>query len=224
MSFLARTLLALAAALVIALVAVGTAAATPSVRVDQVGGVARVTLEGSYVGARYTVHRENTSGASGVVVGERDALCTGDCYVLDADALEGGTYRYRFDVTGTDGLLRSYGPFEVVIGGRAAVGLSLRPSPNPVRDRATLRVTAALARGDRATDASRAIGLPGEVRLMDPAGRTVRTLWRGTLDRLTFDLPFEARDARGARLAPGTYILVLNTAGARATQRVTIVR
>lgn len=221
MSPLARPLLALVAALVLS---APTAYAEPSVRVDRVGGVARVTLEGSYVGARYTVHRENASGASGVVVGERDALCTGDCYVLDADALEGGTYRYRFDVTGTDGLLRSYGPFEVVIGDRAAVGLSLRPSPNPVRDRGTLRVTAALALGARATDASRAIGWPGEVRLVDPAGRTVRTLWRGTLDRLTFDLPFEARDARGARLAPGTYLLVLTTAGARATQRVTIVR
>lgn len=221
MSPVARPLLALVAALVLS---APTAYAEPSVRVDRVGGVARVTLEGSYVGARYTVHRENASGASGVVVGERDALCTGDCYVLDADALEGGTYRYRFDVTGTDGLLRSYGPFEVVIGDRAAVGLSLRPSPNPVRDRGTLRVTAALALGARATDASRAIGRPGEVRLMDPAGRTVRTLWRGTLDRLTFDLPFDARDARGARLAPGTYLLVLTTEGARATQRVTIVR
>jgi len=196
----------------------------PEISSDLLNGAARITLEGSYAGARYTVERAGGPLAPGVVVGARDALCTGDCFVMDLGALPGATYWYRFDVTGPDGALRTYGPQAVTIGGRAANGLSAAPSPNPVRDRATVRITAGLAVGMRAGDPGSAIGLPAEVTLVDLNGRTLRSLWSGRLDRLTFDVPFSARDARGNLLPPGLYLIVLRAGQHRTISRLAVVR
>ena len=199
-------------------------AGTPGVRAELLNGTLRVLLEGSYAGARYSVERSSAADQPGVTVGERDALCTGDCYVLDFEALVGATYWYRFDVTGPDGVLRRHGPFEVTVGGRAADGLSAATSPNPLRDHGTVRVTAGLAAGARAGNAANPTGLPGEVTLVDVGGRTLRTLWSGTLDRLTFDVPFVARDARGEPLRAGLYFVVLRAGEHRTISRVAVVK
>lgn len=199
-------------------------AAEPGVRAELYNGMARITLEGSYVGARYTVRRAETRDQAFQVLGEQNALCTGDCTILDPDALVGATYFYRFDVSGSDGVPRTYGPFAVTIGGRAAEGLGASPSPNPLRDRGTLRVTAGLAVGARAGNPGRAIGLPGAVTLVDMSGRVIRTLWRGTLDRLTFDVPFSARDEQGRAIPPGLYFVVISAGDHRSISRVAVVR
>lgn len=106
----------------------------------------------------------------------------------------------------------------------AVDGLGASPSPNPLRDRGMLRVTAGLAAGARTGDAARAIGLPGEVMLMDMSGRVIRTLWRGTLDRLTFDVPFTARDEQGRAIPPGLYFVVVRAGEHRSISRVAVVR
>jgi hypothetical protein len=208
-----------------AIAASGSArAAEPGVHADVYNGIARITLEGSYVGARYTVRRADTPALPFQVLGQQDALCTGDCVILDPDALLGATYVYRFDVTGSDGVPRTYGPYEVTIGGRPAVGLGASASPNPLRERGMLRVTAALAAGARAGNPARAAGLPGEVTLVDMSGRVLRTLWRGTLDRLTFDVPFVARDAQDRALPPGLYFVVVRAGEHRSISRVAVIR
>ena len=199
-------------------------AADPGVRSDVVNGAVRVTLDGSYAGAHYTVERAEGATQPFRVLGEREALCTGDCYVIDPDALVGATYWYRFDLFTADGVTRTFGPFAVAIGGTPASGLSASPSPNPLRDRGMLRVTAAIPAGDRAQSLARATGLPGEVTLVDMGGRVVRTLWRGTLDRLTFDVPFVARDARDQALPPGLYFVVLRAGQHRSISRVAVLR
>jgi len=199
-------------------------AADHGIRSELLNGVARITLEGSYVGAHYSARRADGLNQPYRLVGQAEALCTGDCYVVDPDALPGATYVYRFDVTGSDGVPRSYGPFSVTIGGKAAEGLGASPSPNPLRDRGTLRVTAAIPAGARAGNPARATGLPGEVALMDMTGRVVRTLWRGTLDRLTFDVPFTARDAHGQPLPPGLYFVVVRAGDKSSISRVAILR
>lgn len=209
--------------LVLSLALAAPSLAGPGVRVDDLGGATRVTLEGSWAGARYSVTRA-ASGAVATVVGERDALCTGDCYVLDLDALTGATYTYTFDLTLADGRRQVMGPYEVTIGGRPAIGLAATASPNPLQGKGLLRITAALPMGDRATDASRAMNLPGEVTLVDLHGRVLSTLWRGTLDRLVFDLPFVAIDDRGRALAPGLYLVVVRAGEQRSVSRVTVVR
>jgi hypothetical protein len=214
---------ALALLLLLAAAPVATAA-DPGVRAEFVNGAARVTLDGSYAGAHYTVERAEGANQPFRVLGERDALCTGDCSVLDPDVLLGATYWYRFGLLTSDGTRRAFGPFAVTIGGAAASGLSASPSPNPLRDRGTLRVTAAIPAGDRALSPARATGLPGEVTLVDMSGRVVRTLWRGTLDRLTFDVPFVARDARGQVLPPGLYFVVLRAGQHRSISRVAVLR
>jgi len=199
-------------------------AGEPGVRAEMFNGMARITLEGSYVGAHYTVRRADTPAQPFEVLGEQNALCTGDCIILDPDALLGATYLYRFDVTGADGVPHSYGPYAVTIGGRAAEGLGASPSPNPLRDQGSLRVTAALAAGARAGNPARATGLPGEVTLVDMSGRVIRTLWRGTLDRLTFDVPFSARDDQGRAIPPGLYFVVVRAGAHRSISRVAVVR
>jgi hypothetical protein len=217
--------LSLCAALAIAMaLAAGARAAEPGVHSDMLNGVPRVMLEGSYAGSRYTVQRADAPNRPFVLLGERDALCTGDCYVVDRDALFGATYWYRFDLMGADGLRHAYGPYAVTIGGSAANGLSASPNPNPLRDRGMLRITAAIPAGDRALSPGRATGLPGEVSLVDMGGRVVRTLWRGTLDRLVFDVPFAARDARNQPLPPGLYFVVLRAGEHRSISRVAVLR
>jgi len=102
--------------------------------------------------------------------------------------------------------------------------LSASPSPNPLRDRGTLRVTVGLAAGTRGGNAGHATGLPGEVMIVDTSGRVVRTLWRGTLDRLTFDVPFTARDEQGRAIPPGLYFVVVRAGEHRSISRVAVVR
>ena len=63
----------------------------PRVYAELLNGAVRVVLEGSYAGSRYTVERSDGPNQTGRVMGERDALCTGDCYVMDPDALVGAT-------------------------------------------------------------------------------------------------------------------------------------
>ena len=111
-------------------------------------------------------------------------------------------------------------------GSREANGIALgaSPSPNPLHDRGMLRVTAALPAGARAGSAAGAIGLPGEVTLVDMSGRVVRTLWRGTLDRLTFEVPFIARDEQGRAIPPGLYFVVVRAGEHRSISRVAVVR
>jgi hypothetical protein len=204
-------------------VASSARAGDPGVKVEVVNGIARITLEGSYVGARYTVRRADTQGQPFEVLGTQNGLCTGDCIINDPGALLGATYLYRFDVTGTDGQTHTYGPYSVTIG-RAAEGLGASPSPNPLSDRGMLRVTAGLAAGARAGNAARATGLPGEVTIVDMSGRVIRTLWRGTLDRLTFDVPFTARDEQGRAIPPGLYFVVVRAGEHRSISRVAVVR
>jgi hypothetical protein len=220
------TLRPIAPVLVILMLAGGALAAhaDPRVRAEMLDGTPRIVLVGTWYGSRYSVERSAIAGAPGEVIGERDALCTGDCYVVDRDALVGATYYYLFDVTDPDGVRRRFGPYEVTIGGRPASGLSASMSPNPLRDRGTVRVTAALAAGARSGSAAYATGLPGEVTLVDTNGREIVKLWSGTLDRLTFDVPFTARDSRGSRLPAGLYFIVLRAGEHRTISRVTVVR
>jgi hypothetical protein len=56
------------------------------------------------------------------------------------------------------------------------------------------------------------------------SGRVVRTFWSGTLDRLTFDVPFSARDDRGQQLSPGLYFVVVRAGTHRSISRVAVVR
>ena len=222
-----RSLRLALAACVLAASACGAGAARasePGVRADLFNGMARITLEGSWVGSRYTVLRAETQGQPFELLGEQNVLCTGDCTILDPDALLGATYLYRFDVTGADGLPRTYGPYAVTIGGRPADGLGASPSPNPLRDRGTIRVTAGLAAGARAGNPARATGLPGDVTLVDMTGRVIRTLWRGTLDRLTFEVPFTARDEQGRAIPPGLYFVVVRAGEHRSISRIAVVR
>jgi len=83
--------------------------------------------------------------------------------------------------------------------------------PNPGRAGATVELR--LAAG-------------GETRtaLYSPEGRLVRELEERVLPAGAHRFAWDGRDARGARLTPGVYFLVLDTAGRRAVTKVTLLR
>ena len=188
-----------ALALALTLACFVAAYADPAVRVDLLGGQARVELVGSYAGSRYTVYRGDAGAVALARISEADALCTGDCFVFDAGAQLGGTYQYRFDVLAAGGTLTSYGPYSVTIGSPVA-GFRVAALASPFRGRGVLRVSAGSA------GASRAAGLAGRVSLHDVNGRLVRELYRGTLSQLTFDVAWDGRDGTGALAPPGLYL------------------
>lgn len=85
--------------------------------------------------------------------------------------------------------------------------LALRVGPNPV------------TRGDVDVRWSAPQGQPVRVRVLDATGRQVRDLEPG-LDHARWSLD----DARGARVAPGIYVIVLEAAGEQRARRVAVVR
>ena len=108
--------------------------------------------------------------------------------------------------------------------GASVLEFSASPAPNPLHERGTLRVTATLPAGARSGSPARVTGLPGEVTLVDMTGRVLRTLWRGTLDRLTFDVPFVARDEQGRALPPGLYFVVVKAGEHRSISRIAVLK
>ena len=193
------------------------ALADPGVRVDMLGGQARVALIGDYSGARYTVFRGDAASSQLVPISESAALCTGDCFVFDAAAQVGGTYQYRFDLLTASGALVSYGPYRVSIGVPVS-GFAMRALASPWRGAGLLRVSAGLA------GASVASQLPGRVTLHDVSGRMVRELWRGRLDKLTFDVAWDGRDAHGALAAPGVFLARFEAGSHVSAARVVVTR
>ena len=215
-----RSLLLSIAALALIAGLAFAAGESPTVAVEYFQGVPRVRLEGSYAGQTYRVFRSDGSGAQTLLVLD-DALCTGDCYVLDRGALAGGTYQYTFQFPRPDGTVLSYGPFDVTIGHAVEPGARLALSPNPTRRGARVRVDASRAAGD---PAARVLGQPGAVTLLDVRGRLVRRLWSGGVQSLTFDVDFDGQDAGGRALAPGLYFAHFRSGNLTATTRLVVTR
>ena len=204
--------------LVAACMVVATLAlAQPGVRATLEPGGARVVLDGQWANAYYSVTRGERPDLQDVALTGGYTLCTGECSAFDPGALEGATYYYRFDVVTPGGDRLRLGPFAVSIG-RPVAGFSVRALPNPMRAGGIVRVTAATA------GASRPTLLRGEVALYDVRGRLVRRLFRGTLDRLTFDVAWDGRDEVGRLEPPGIYFLALRAGATTAVSRLVVER
>ncbi len=89
-----------------------------------------------------------------------------------------------------------------------------RPSPNPVRESSVLRLAIAPA------DA----GAPARVRVMDVAGRAVRTLHDGPLAAGVHPLTWDLTSDAGRAVPAGLYFVRANLRGGVFTQRLIVVR
>lgn len=89
-----------------------------------------------------------------------------------------------------------------------------RPSPNPARDAATLRFSVSAA------DA----GAPARVRVLDVAGRAVRTLHDAPLAAGEHALAWDLASDGGRAVPAGLYFVRANLRGAVFTQRLIVVR
>ena len=179
------------------------AVAEPEVIVTYRSGVPVIQLAGSYRGSTYTIYRAAAGDMEFRAITASDALCTGDCILLDYDARPGQTYFYRFDLM-IQGSFVSYGPYAVTISRELARPMSAAVSPNPGRGPAKVSITVPGAPGDPplAIDAA----------LFDLEGRALRTLHRGPLARGSTTLEWDGRDGRGRVIGPGLYYLRLRSA------------
>jgi hypothetical protein len=203
----------IAAVLAILTVACGRAsAAEPGIGVFYRDGIARISLEGTYAGARYLVYRSGEAAGRFEPVSSDQSLCTGECFSLDARVEPGVTYFYRFDLEWPDGGRVSYGPYAVTI---PDTPLGVRLSPNPLRGAARVDLTLP---GSRQADPVHALA-----RVVDLRGRTLRVLQSGMVYRGTTTVEWDGRDRDGRRLRPGTYFIRLESPlGARTTRFVAL--
>jgi len=118
----------------------------------------------------------------------------------------GGVQGYTLDVLDETGAVGA-----PVILAAADRLMQAAPAPNPMHDAA--RVTFALPRAHRAT-----------VRILDVAGRVVRTLVDGNLPAGTHDVTWDGRDAAGRTVAAGVYWSRVESDGASVTRKLTVIR
>ncbi len=204
----------IAASLLLFALATTPAFADPGITVRYEDELLRVTLDGSYSGAYYRVWR------SGELVGQYDylaaqlALCTGDCFLTDQDAVPGKTYYYRFDLQSPSGANVSYGPYAVTV---PATPVAARIWPNPSNGRAQIELSIP---GSSRRDSP----LQAEARLLDLQGRTVRMLHTGPLVRGVTSLAWDGRDDAGQSVRAGVYFVRLSTPLGSAITRVLRIR
>lgn len=188
-------------ALLLAALSSAPALADPAITVRYEDDQLRVALEGSYTGAYYRVWRATDANAPFDYLASQLALCTGDCFLTDAQAQPGQTYFYRFDLQSPSGSTVSYGPYAVTV---PMVPVAARIWPNPSNGRAQIELTLP---GSNRRDAA----LEADARVLDLQGRTVRVLHTGSLARGTTTLTWDGRDSAGATLRAGIYFVRLVT-------------
>ncbi|MEO5988089.1 MAG: FlgD immunoglobulin-like domain containing protein [Candidatus Eisenbacteria bacterium] len=188
--------------------------ADPGITVRYEDELLRVTLDGSYAGNYYRVWR------SGELIGQYDylasqfALCTGDCFLTDQEAIAGKTYYYRFDLQAPSGELVSYGPYAVTV---PITPVAARVWPNPSNGRAQIVLSVP---GSTRRDTP----LQAQALLVDLQGRTMRMLHSGPLARGETSLAWDGRDDAGQALRAGVYFIRLTTPLGASTTRLLRVR
>jgi len=199
MNMLGTGLRALALAFATTTLIAGLVLADPAIRVEYNSGVPQVRLEGSWAGSRYTVYRGDEQSGPFQSISMFEALCLGECFADDFDALPGQVYWYRFDLILEDGRLVTFGPYAVTISSELVHRVSAVVAPNPGAGRATVQLFLAGSPG--------APPLPVVAELYDLQGRLVHTLHRGTLNRGLTRLAWDGRGGDGAVLGSGVYYL-----------------
>lgn len=189
----------------------------PSMKVD--AGDGRPGGDGAYV-----KHAGSPSAHEGAVYAVNGSACQVSGGTLNHPAMvaslnvlgsmvidvEGERLEARF-LSSTGAVLDSFaivkpGVLSAPRPGDAAVSLEAA-RPSPFSDRTVLGFT--LARAASATLA-----------VYDVGGRRVRTLARGPLPAGTHRLSWDGRDDRGAAVAPGAYLVLLEAGGERRSRRV----
>ncbi len=197
--------------LFVAMLAAASAFADPGINVYYHDELLRVRLEGSYSGSYYTVFRsDGRNGGTFNAMSAQSTLCTGDCFMVDLDAIPGRTYEYRFDVQPPAGNPVSYGPYAVTVP-NTPVGARILPNPSNGRTRIELSVP-----GSGRRDAP----VPAAASLIDLQGRSVRVLFSGTLVRGTTSVTWDGRGDAGQQLGAGIYFVRLTTPIGSSTTRV----
>ena len=181
------------------LLAAGLALADPEILVTYHSGVPQVRLEGSWAGSRYTIYRGDQESGPFQAISTFEALCLGECYADDFEALPGQVYWYRFDLTLEDGRLATFGPFAVRISAELVHRVSASVSPNPGSGPGRVQFFLAGSPG--------AVPVDAVAELFDLKGRMMRTLHRGPLARGLTRIEWDGRGRNGAPLDAGVYFL-----------------
>jgi len=187
------------------------AAAEPRLVLRYPQGVPHVSITGDFARSTYVVQRAPAGGGPFEPLAQGSVLCMGECYAVDASAVPGTSYLYRFDLLLPDGTAASYGPFLATISPALARPIGVFVYPNPGRGPATVQLHIA--------GAPAAGAVLGEAALFDLAGRRVRVIHQGPLDRGLTTLTWDGRDDRGRTLSAGVYLLRFAAEGRVALER-----
>ena len=188
------------------------ALAEPRFVVRYPGGVPQVSITGDFSNSTYIVWRAPAAGGVFVSITEHSILCMGSCYADDRSAVPGSSYLYRFDLRLADGTPVSYGPFLATISPALARPVGLFVYPNPGRGATGIQLHVAGAPTDRPAE--------GELAVHDLAGRRVRTIYSGAIERGLTTITWDGRDERGAELRAGVYLVRFTAAGEAAVARI----
>mgnify|MGYP001304140779 CR=1 FL=1 len=179
---------------------------------------------GGTLQTRYTATFGGTSGASPMVTGS--ALCLqGIARAYLGSPLDPITLRRILNQTGTpysgqqrigprpDLAAASDGVLAILAAPGAPLALGAAPvaSPSPFQGSTTIRFQ--LSRPDQAA-----------VRIYDPTGRVVRTLFRGPLGSGAHHLLWDSRDDQGREIGEGVYFYRIDAGDASGTGRVLKIR
>ncbi len=187
--------------------------ADPGVEVTYRDGFLRLALEGSYAGTYYQVWRSTQPSGDYAPLASDYALCTGDCFVFDLEAVPGRTYYYRFDLIPPSADPVQYGPYAILVPNPP---LAARLWPNPGSGSAHVELSIPGARWDAPVEI--------DVRVLDLQGRTVSRLHHGPIARGVSSLTWNGRADSGQDLAAGLYFLRIASSLGNSSSRVIRVR
>ncbi|MGH7732013.1 MAG: FlgD immunoglobulin-like domain containing protein [Candidatus Eiseniibacteriota bacterium] len=190
------------------------ALAEPRFIIQYPAGVPQVSITGDYAGSSYAVWRQAATGGEAVRITDQTVLCMGSCYAEDRAAVPGASYDYWFEVSmpAAPGAAIRFGPYRATISPALARPVGVFVYPNPGRGPTGVQLHVAGAPGDPA--------VTGEAAIYDLAGRRVRSILEGPIGRGLTTLSWDGRDARGAELRPGVYLLRFTAGGSAAVARI----
>jgi hypothetical protein len=176
-----------------------------------------VEAAGAGTGLIEVTGSKGSSKTAGITAGTAETGTTLATGGLEFDPVYPGTLNVSATSPGTMAVAHSVVPIRitgtvVAVGDVPTLDFGLRrASPNPFNPQTTIAFSLTRKQSVR-------------LKVVDVAGRIVRTLWDGGLDAGTHRMVWDGRDGRGSRVASGVYLSVLKAEEGTRTGKMVLVK